>query len=244
MAKIPLILSGTFIEELMMHTKVFCINRLEKWIMTIFDFVLILAVLGCVLALFFLCYFLVRRQWSRVKLVLVVLGSFLVLYATILLSVSLLGSQRVLAMQQDRCFDDWCLSVERVAQQSAIGDSPKIYTARGTFYLVTVRISSKARAITQRALDAQVYLLDAKSQRYDPDSLGQHALDVTGQGGQSLDSELGPGNSFTRTIVFDLPRDSSHLALVVTHGLFPDVLVIGSEQSFLHKPTIIQLQIH
>lgn len=209
--------------------------------MTIFDGVLILTVLGCLLALGFLCYFLFRRQWAGARSVLLALVSFLVLYAVVLSGVSLLSPQRVLAMHQNRCFDDWCLSVERVVQQPTIGAAPTVATAHGTFYLVTVRISSRARAITQRALDAQVYLLDARGQGYDPDPTGQQALDATGQGGQPLDSELAPGGSFTRTIVFDLPKSSSHLALVVTHGLFPDVLVIGSEQSFLHKPTIIQL---
>jgi hypothetical protein len=87
-----------------------------------------------------------------------------------------------------------------------------------------------------------IYLLDASYQRSDPSPAGQQALDATGQGGQPLSSELAPGGSFTRTVVFDLPKGSSHLALVVTHGLFPDLLVIGSEQSFLHKPTIIELQ--
>ncbi|MDQ2903875.1 MAG: DUF4352 domain-containing protein [Chloroflexota bacterium] len=170
------------------------------------------------------------------------LGSFLVVYAVVLLSVSLLSPQRVLAMHQDRCFDDWCHSVERVVPQSTVGNAPMVVTAHGTFYLVTVRVSSRARGITQRALDAQVYMLDASDQRYDPDASGQQALDATGQGGLRLDSKVAPGGSFTCTVVFDLPKGSSHLALVVTHGLFPDVLVIGSEQSFLHKPTIFQLQ--
>jgi Domain of unknown function (DUF4352) len=209
--------------------------------MTIFDGVLILAVLGCILALGFLCFFLLRRRWMRARRVLLVLFSFLALYAVVLLSVSLLSPQRVLAMHQDRCFDDWCLSVEQVVQQPTVGAAPTIVTARGTFYLVTVRVSSQARGITQRALDAQIYLLDARGQRADPDPAGQQALDATGQGGQLLDSELAPGGSFIRTVVFDLPKGSSHLALVITHGLFPDVLVIGSEQSFLHRPTIIQL---
>lgn len=211
--------------------------------MTIFDGILILAVLGCILALGSLCSFLLRRQWTWAKRVLLILFSFLVLYAGVLLSVSLLSPQRVLAMHQNRCFDDWCLSVERVVQQSTVGAAPMVATAHGTFYLVTVRVSSQARGITQRALDAQVSLLDARGQRADPDPAGQQALDATGQGGQPLDGALAPGGSFTRTVVFDLPMSSSHLALVVTHGLFPDVLVIGSEQSFLHKPTIIQLQI-
>jgi len=211
--------------------------------MTIFDLVLLLAVLGCMLALFALCYFLLRRQWTRVRRVSLALGSLLVLYAVVLLSVSLLSPQHIFAIHQDRRFDDWCLSVERVVQQPSVGASPTIITARGEFYLVTVRISSRAKVITQRALDIQVYLLDASSQRYDPSPTGQQALDATGQGGQPLFSELVPGGSFTRTIVFDLPKGSSHLALVVSHGLFPDLLVIGGEQSFLHKPTLIELQI-
>ncbi|MBA2285692.1 MAG: DUF4352 domain-containing protein [Ktedonobacteraceae bacterium] len=210
--------------------------------MTIFDLVLILAVLGCVVALFLLGYFLLRRQWRRAKRILLALGSFLVVYTVLLLSVSLLSPQRVLAMHQDRCFDDWCLSVERVVPQSTVGNAPMVVTAHGTFYLVTVHVSSRARGITQRALDAQVYLLDASNQRYDPDASGQQAIDATGQDGQPLDSKVGPGGSFTRTVVFDLPRGSSHLALVVTHGQFPGVLIIADEQSFLHKPTIFQLQ--
>jgi hypothetical protein len=211
--------------------------------LTIFEGLLLLSVLGCTVALFFLGYFLLRRQWVRAKRVLLALVSFLVLYAAVLLSSSLLSPQRMLAMRQDRCFDDWCLSVERVVQRSTVGAAPSIVTAHGAFYLVTVRVSSRARAISQRALDVQIYLLDAKNQRYDPAPIGQQALDATGQGGQPLNSELAPGGSFTRTLVFELPQGSFQLALVVNHGLFPEVLVIGSEQSFLHKPTIIQLQI-
>jgi hypothetical protein len=126
--------------------------------MTIFDLVLLLAVLGCVLVLVALFYFLLRRQWRRARHVSLTLGSFLVLYAVVLLSVSLLSPQHRLAMHQARCFDDWCLSVERVVQQPSVGASPTIVTARSEFYLVTVHVSSQAKAVTQRATDAQVYL--------------------------------------------------------------------------------------
>ncbi|HEU5380792.1 MAG TPA: DUF4352 domain-containing protein [Ktedonobacteraceae bacterium] len=209
--------------------------------MTIFDGILILAVLGCVLSLVSLGYFLVRRKFRRAKCVLLALASFFVVYAAVLVSVSLASPQQVLAMHQDRCFDDWCLSVEQVVQQPTIGSTSMLVHAHSMFDLVTVRVASRARAVSQRALDAQVYLLDTQGQRYDPDPAGQHVLDASGQGGQPLDSELAPGGSFTRTVVFDVPKGVSHLALVVSHGLFPDVLVIGSDQSFLHKPTIIQL---
>jgi hypothetical protein len=211
--------------------------------MTVFDLVFLLAVVGCVLALVALSSFLLRRHWRSARRVALALGSFLMLYAGVLLSVSLLSQEHTLAMHQDRCFDDWCLSVERVVRQRSVGAPPTIVAARGEFFLVTVRVSSRARAITQRALDVQVSLLDANSQRYDPSPSGQQVLDTTGQGGQPLSSELEPFGSFTGTIVFDLSTGSSHLALVVTHGLFPDLFVIGSEQSFLHQPTIIELQV-
>ena len=211
--------------------------------MTIFDLVLILAVLESVLTLCVLFFFLLRRQWRRARHVALALFSCVVLYAAVLVSVSLFSPERVLTMHQDRCFDDWCLSVERVVQRPTVGAAPTVVRAHGTFYLVTARVSSQAKAISQRALDAQVYLLDAKGQCFDPSAPGQQALDATGQGGQALSSELAPGDSFTRIIVFDLPKGSSHLALVVTHGQFPDLLVIGSEQSFIHKPTIIELQL-
>jgi hypothetical protein len=190
-----------------------------------------------------LCSLLLRRQWKRARYVSLTLGSFLLLYAVVLLSVSLLSQEHVLAMHQERSFDDWCLSVERVVEQPTVGASPTSGDARGEFSLVTVHVSSRAKAITQRAPDAQVSLLDASNQRSDPSPAGQQALDARGQGGQPLSSALAPGGAFTRTVVFNLPKGSAHLALVVTHGLFPDLLAIASEQSFLHQPTIIQLQI-
>ncbi len=209
--------------------------------MTLSDLILILAALGCILALIVLIYSLLRRRWGQAKRILLFLGSFLVVYAVVLIIVSLLSPQRIFAMHQNRCFDDWCVSVEQVVQQPTVGTAPKVITARGVFYLVTMRVSSQAKAVSQRALDAQVYLLDGGGQRHNPDPSGQQALDAGGQGGQALNSELAPGGSFTRTTVFDVPRGSSGLSLVITHGLFPDILVIGSDQSFLHKPTIIQL---
>ena len=210
--------------------------------MAIGDLVLILAVLGSLCTLGVLFVFLVRRQWRQARDTAVLLLSSVALYGAILVSVALVSPQRVLSMHQNHCFDDWCLSVERVIQQPTVGVVSTMVQAHGLFYLVTVRVSSQAKAISQRALDVQIYLLDATNQRYNSSRAGQQALDATGNGGLPLSSTLSPGASFLRTIVFDVPPRASHLALVVTHGLFPDLLVIGSEQSVLHQPTLILLQ--
>ncbi len=209
--------------------------------MTISDLLLVATALATVVALLLGASYLARRRWRPLRHVLLGLGILLGSYAAVLVTVSLTSPRQVLGPHQVRCFDDWCLSVQRVARQHTVGRAPHLVTARGQFYLVTVVVSSQAQRISQRAVDAQVYLADANGQRYDPAPDAQHALDAAGVGGQPLDTDLPPGGSFTRTVVFDVPIAGRPLGLVVVHGLFPAVLVIGDPQGFLHKPTLLTL---
>jgi hypothetical protein len=113
--------------------------------------------------------------------------------------------------------------------------------AHGIFYLVTVQVTSRAKRVSQRALDAGAYLLDAQGIRYDPSLQGQQALEAAGLAGEPLNSLVDAGASFTSTIAFDLPSPSIQPVLVFTHGDFPGLIIIGDDHSFLHKPTIIRL---
>src|SRR5260370_30851365 len=183
--------------------------RGSRCVMTIFDLVLILAILGSVLTLCVLFFFLLRREGRRARHVALALFSCVVLYAAVLVSVSLFSPERVLTMHQDRCFDDWCLSVERVVQQPTVGVAPTVVRAHGAFYLVTVRVSSQAKATSQRALDAQASLLDARGQRFDPSAPGHQPPDATWQGGQALSSTLAPVGPFTAFIYFARLKVSS-----------------------------------
>jgi len=209
--------------------------------MTVFDLLLLITVFITVVALLGGASYLARRRWRPLRRILLGLGILLGSYAAVLVTVSLVSPQQVLGPHQVRCFDDWCLSVERVARQHTVGRWTHIATARGRFYLVTVEVSSQAQRVSQRAVDAQVYLTDANGRRYDPVPDAQQALDATGSGGQPLDTELPPGGSFTSTVVFDVPLKGRPGGLVVAHGLFPAVLVIGDPQSLLHKPTLFAL---
>ena len=161
------------------------------------------------------------------------------LYALLLIGVSLLSPQRVMAMHQVRCFDDWCVAVEQVAKVPEIG----ALHARGSFLLVTVDVFSQAKRIRQRALDAAVYLLDEYGNRFDPSPEGQQALEAAGEAGLPLNSWLEVGALFSHTAVFDLPPDATQPGLVVSHGAFPGLIIIGDDQSFLHKPTIVNLKL-
>jgi hypothetical protein len=209
----------------------------EVFSMNIFDLIFLFSVfviLFGVIALL-IAFFTHRRTLARrlgIGLV-----SYAGLYAILLVGFSLFSPQRVMEMHQVRCYDDWCAAVEQVTQAPAIGS----VQAHGSFYLVTVKVTSQAKRISQRALDAAIYLLDGSGVRYDPSSEGQLALQAAGQAGQPLNSLVDAGGSFTYTAAFDLPPSASQVGLVMSHGAFPGNIIIGDDESFLHKPTIVRL---
>ncbi len=197
----------------------------------LFSFLLIAAgIVGLLVALFLRR----RRLALRLAIGLVIYAG---VYVLLLVSVSLLSPQRVLAMHEVRCFDDWCMAVEQVEQRPAIGSAQ----AQGGFYLVTLQVSSQAKRIRQRELDTAVFLVDERGVRYDPSPSGQQALEAAGQAGQPLNSWLDAGAAFTHIAVFDLPPGVTQPGLVISHGAFPGSIIIGDDQSFLHKPTIMSL---
>jgi hypothetical protein len=207
--------------------------------MNIFDLFLIFSFFVILSTFVGLLIALVTRRWALARRLVLGLLIYVSAYAVLLVSVALLSPQQVLAMHQLRCFDDWCASVEQVEQQPAIGE----VRAQGVFYLVTIQVTSRAKRVSQRALDAAVYLLNDRGMRYDLSPQGQQALDAAGWAGQPLNSLVEAGGSFTYTTAFDLPPQTSQLGLVITHGAFPGLIIIGDAQSFLHKPTIVRLSV-
>lgn len=207
--------------------------------MNIFDLILILSVLIVLTIVLGLLVSLAARRRALARRLFIGLAIYIGGYAMLLVGAALLSPQQVLGMHQPRCFDDWCASVERVKQQPAIGS----VQANGAFFLVTIRVTNRARRISQRARDVGIYLLDSLGKRYNPSLEGQRALDEAGLAGSPLDSQLDAGGAFTHTAVFDVPAGTEQLGLVISHGAFPDAIVIGDEQSLFHKPTVVRLAI-
>ncbi len=207
--------------------------------MNIADLGLIISFFGFVLGLLGLLVAAVMRRWMVVKRLAFSLAIYVCLYFLVLVGVSLLSPQRVLSMHEMRCFDDWCAAVEQVEQRNELG----ALKAQGRFYLVTLQVSSRAQRISQRALDAADYVLDERGMRYDPSVEGQRALESAGVAGLPLTSWLEAGASFMHTAVFDLPPGTRQPGLVISHGAFPGLIIIGDDQSFLHKPAVVRLSL-
>jgi hypothetical protein len=207
--------------------------------MSLPDLIFLFSVLLLLLALLILLAALIARKTALARRVALGAAAYVILYALALVTVSLASPQQVLGMNQDRCFDDWCIAAVGVKEQPTIGAT----RAQGEYAVVTMRVTSRAQGIRQRAVDAAIYLLDSSGRRYDPSTEGQRSLDQAGLAGLPFNRYLDPGASFTHTAAFDLPAGARPSALVATHGLFPGILIIGDSQSFLHKPVIFKFGI-
>jgi hypothetical protein len=157
------------------------------------------------------------------------LGLFVACYAVVLISAALLLPRRFYAPGERRCFDDWCVTVlgAKVADNSI---DPACQSGPGSrIWVAAVEVSSVARRIRQRARDARAELEDQQGRRYQPCAAPLRRL---------LSDEIGPGESFHTFLPFRLPDGATPAGLVLHHGDFPGLLIIGADHSLLHPPAL------
>lgn len=191
--------------------------------MTAFDLVFVIvffSVLGMLAAAALAA---LRRQPSKALGRLRTLGLFLASYLLVVALTSVISPRKSVPIGEARCFDDWCVSVKGIERSPADG---------GSSYNVALELHSRARARAQRENGVSVYVLDERGRRYEP-SPDSSAV--------PLDTMLSPGASVIATRRFYLPSDVREAGLVVAHGWFPGLFIIGDDQSLLHKPTVTPL---
>ena len=194
--------------------------------MTIFDLFFIVIVLASVATLAAVVASALRGRSRQAVKLSAILGVCLTLYLGVVVVVSLASPPRVLALGEDRCFDDWCI---------AIDDADRSEAPSRVEYTVTLRVSNRARRVSQRENGVVVYMMDERGRRFeamaDPSATPFNIL-------------LQPGQSITTPGTFDVSGASGQLSLVVAHeGItrFPGLFIIGDDSSMFHKPTIMRL---
>ena len=150
-------------------------------------------------------------------------------YLAVSLTVSFLKPQRIIAVGDPWCFDDWCLTAENVSRTVAPPDAT---------YTVNLRVFSRAHRVSQRARNAWIYLRDENDRHYLPEPA---------DAATALDVELEPGQSVSTVRIFKIPAEVHHFGLVTGHGggpcsVFPSLLIIGEGGCLFHKQTMIRLQ--
>ena len=194
--------------------------------MTIFDFFFIVIVFASLAMLAVVILIALRGRLRQAVKLLAMIGVCLALYLGVIVVVSLASPPRVMALGEDRCFDDWCLAVDDIARS----ESPT-----RTGYTVTLRVSNRARRAPQRENGIVVAMLDEKGRRFEAAANLEDA---------PFNVLLQPGQSVTTTRIFDVSGSSGPLYLVVEHAgfsRFPGLFIIGDDSGLLHKPTIVRL---
>ena len=149
-------------------------------------------------------------------------------YAALFLLASLTSKDRVLGPNEEKhiCEVDCHLAYSVVGVKTAQTLGGR--TARGTFYVVTVKVRFDGTTISSHRGMAPltpnsryVAIVDGEGRRYEGPA-------------DPLKRQLIPGESYTTDIVFDVPADARQLRLVLRNNDRETALIIGHENSLLH----------
>lgn len=192
--------------------------------MNIFNLIFLAVFLTFVLLLVIAVIAIMDRHQTRLRRVLQQLGFLVGIYLSILILVSIYSPQKILNAGDPQCSNGWCIAVE---------DVRRTYTDSLLSCTVTLRISNHPRSSKARSRNrVSISIIDNQGRYYNPDE-NPNAV--------PFNTLLQPGESVLTNRKFMLPKDANNLCLVINHSKFPNMLVIGNEQSLFHKRTVIRL---
>lgn len=179
------------------------------------------------------------------------LGAVVVLsYGGLLVVLALVSPERTLAPGEWKYFCEidchLAYRVESVSTAKTLGTA----NAQGTFYVVTLKAwfdehtiaSWRPRDLPLTPGRRQLALVDERDRVFGVSEAGERALAAAGTSGTPLTQPLKPGESYTTTLVFDLPANArAPRLLLVTVGA-PTYFLLGHENSFFHRKVYFSLE--
>jgi hypothetical protein len=185
---------------------------------------------------------LVARKFRFAKFVLIAMLVIAGLYLTAMLAFSLAGREKVLARGEEKHFCEidchLAYSIANVRQTKTLGTAPNQEAAQGVYTIVTIKTRFDETTIAPWRGNGLLYpnsrvltLLDERGNKYAP----------TSQSSTPLTAPLRPGESYTTDVTFSLPADAKPTTLLINEGEWETHLVVGHENSPLHKETRFQL---
>ncbi len=167
-------------------------------------------------------------------------------YFILLSGVSFASSEAVLAAGGWKyfCEIDCHIAYSLIGAQTiaALGPEMQQVSARGEFVVVRVKTWFDERTISGHRGNGpltpnqrKVILVDDMGRSFAPSPEGQTAFARLGNASTPLTQPLRPGESYTTDFVFDVPKEARGLRLLITEDDPETRLVIGHENSLLHK---------
>jgi hypothetical protein len=212
--------------------------------------IVVLLFLGSILltgiSLLVLLYGAARRSSLLASIGAGAIACIVVGYGLLLCGVSLASSAIVLPPGGWKYFCEidchLAYSVTGSRTTAVIGPEMQQINARGQFIIVRVKTWFDEHTISPRRGDSpltpnhrRVVLVDEAGRGFSASSEGEAALRRLGGTSTPISEPLRPGESYTTDFVFDVPRDAHGLRLLIIDDAPETRLLIGHENSFLHK---------
>jgi hypothetical protein len=215
-----------------------------------------LALLGTGFLLFVAALMLIQslivRRKGRAKIVLLAMVLIAGAYLSATLILSLASHEKVLARGEEKHFCEidchLAYSIVNTQQSKTLGNPPNQTTAQGFYTIVTIKTRFDETTISPRRGNGLLYpnsrvltLVDERGNQYSPSIEAQKALDSISTTNKPFTTPLQPGESYTTEVLFDLPANARASTVLINEGEWETHLVIGHENSPLHRKTRFQL---
>jgi hypothetical protein len=207
----------------------------------------VLLIIGLVAA-----HALFTRRGARLRMALVAAIGWVMIYMGVMLVFSFASRENRLARGEEKHFCEidchLAYAVTDVQRTKTIGAPGNQATARGVFYVVTVRTRFDEQTINPERGQAPLTpnsrvltLSDELGRSYSLSPEATKALELSQSTGTPIGTPLRPGESYTTAFAFDLPENINNPALLINEGELVTRFVIGHENSPLHKKVLFRL---
>jgi hypothetical protein len=197
-------------------------------------------------------YAIISRKPALTKFAAVTIALIAAIYLALLLIFSFASSEKVLARGEEKHFCELdchlAYSVTDVQATKTLGSESNQVTAAGVFHVVTIKTRFDETTIGRNRGDSLLYpnsrvvtVSDQNGKQYFPSAVAGSVLEKSHAAGTAMTIPLRPGETYSTTVVFDLPADVKAPELLIREGESLTYFVIGHENSFLHKKTRFQI---
>jgi hypothetical protein len=170
-------------------------------------------------------------------------------YLAVLAGISLASAPREVAPGNAKYFCEIdCHFAYTVVDSHRVASIGGARAASGAWEVVTLKVWFDPATVSDRRGDAPLWpnprlarLVDADGRAYAPSAAGMRALEAERGAQPPLTRALRPGESYVTSLVFEVPAGVASPGLLLTEDDPVTRLLIGHENSFLHRPIPFRL---
>ena len=200
-----------------------------------------------------LIYSVISKKFGLARFALIGIAAIAGLYLGVMLIFSFASSDKVLARGEEKYFCEidchLAYSIVDVKHPESLDEWANPPIASGVFWGVVVKTRFDENTISSTRGNGLLYpnprtitVVDERGRTYFPFRFETPHTLIQVKDNHTAETEpLRPGESYLSTFVFDLPSDVRNPTLLIREGDFVTHLVIGHENSPLHKKTRFQI---